>query len=664
VREENVKTTDLLFKEVWDKSFDGMRIVDEHAVTVLVNDAFCKMIHMKKEQLIGRPASVIYASQYQANIQEKLCERITLRTVAPHLERKYTLWNGMEVWFELSNSYLEIPGEPVKLLSIFRDMTEPKRAFEALTESDERYHAISDYMLDLIGQTNPDGILQYASGSHATVLNYDPDELKGKSIFELLYPEDAERLRITLGIIASSRLASRFEYRIRHALGNYIWLESVINPLFAEGNKVVRGFVFAARDITERKKAEEALTSSEQFYRSLINNSSDIILIIAQNYTIRYGTPSIERILLYQPQDVLGKNVIQFIHKEERESLHHTFREVLQSHRSISLRHRVLKKNNEWLYAESIFKYFIDHLGMECVLLNTRDISERVSVEQELRDAHASLEMRVKERTAELEETNQALSESEETALALLNAPTDISMLLDAEFRVLAINETGLKKLGTSLNDILGTEAFSALPDEVAGVRRAKAREVASVGRAVRFDDKYGIVYYANSMYPVYDTEGKVARIAFFSQDITDRKRAEEQLRESRERYKRITDAVTDYIFTVRVKNGRAVETIHRPQCVQVTGYTVEEFTLNPYLWITMVHEDDREKVKVHADSILTCKDVGPLDHRIIRKDGTVRWVRSSPVVQRDEEGNVISYDGVLHDITDLITVNGHKASP
>jgi PAS domain S-box-containing protein len=652
VREENVKTTELLFEEVWEKSFDGMRIVDDQGTMVLVNEAFCSMVRMKKEQLIGKPASIIYAPQYQQNIQHKLCERIGLRSVAPHLERKYTLWNGEEMWFELSNSYLEIPGEPVKLLSIFRDITDAKRAFEALSESEERYHAVSDYMLDLISQTDKEGQLQYVSGSHTTVLEYDTDALRGKNLGDYIYPEDAERLKTILTSIAATRMAIRFEFRMRHALGNYIWLESVINPLMTRDRKQIRGYVFAARDITERKRAEEALSSSERFYRSLINNSSDIILIVGQNYTIRYGTPSIERILHYQPQEVLGKNVVQFVHKDERDGLHHAFREVMSTHQSRSLRHRVLKKNGEWLHAESIFKYFIDHLGIECVLLNTRDVTERVEAEQELREAHALLEQRVRDRTAELEETNQALSESEETALALLNAPTDISMLLDGEFRILAINEEGLKKLGATVNDLLGREAFSALPDDVAANRRRKARDVFSLCSAVRFDDEFDGIYYANSMYPVYDSEGKVARIAFFSQDISDRKRAEEQLRDSRERYKRITDAVTDYIFTVRVKNGVPVETIHRPQCVLVTGYTVDEFTMNPYLWITMVHPEDRERVKAHADSILTSMDPGPIEHRIICKDGRVRWVRSTPVIQRDERGNVISYDGVIHNIT------------
>ncbi|HLP15714.1 MAG TPA: PAS domain S-box protein [Bacteroidota bacterium] len=647
-----MKTTDLLFREVWEKSFDGMRIVDDQGTIILVNEAFCSMVRMKKEQLIGKPASIIYAPLYQQKIQDKLCERIAQRTVSPHFESKYTLWTGEESWFELSNSYLEIPGESVKLLSIFRDITEAKHAYEALSESEERYHAVSDYMLDLISQTDVEGFLQYVSSSHMTVLEYTSDTLKGKNLSEFVYPEDAERLKFILTSIASSRMANRFEFRIRHALGNYIWLESVINPLMTRDNKNVRGFVFAARDITERKRAEEALMSSEQFYRSLINNSSDIILIVGANYTIRYGTPSVERILHYQPQEVLGKNVVQFVHKDEREALHHAFREVMKSHKSRSFQHRVLKKNGEWLYAETIFKYFIDHLGMECVLLNTRDVTERVEAERELREAHASLEQRVRERTAELVETNQALSESEETALALLNAPTDSSMLLDAEFRILAINETGLKKIGLPLNELLGQEAFNALPSEVAVNRRARATEVMERRSAVRFDDEFDGVYYANSMYPVFDSEGKVARIAFFSQDISDRKRAEQQLRESRERYKRITDTVTDYIFTVRVKDGMPIETIHRPQCVLVTGYTVDEFKSNPYLWITMVHEEDRERVKAHADSVLALRDPGPIEHRIICRDGRVRWVRNTPVVHRDERGNIISYDGVIHNIT------------
>jgi PAS domain S-box-containing protein len=133
---------------------------------------------------------------------------------------------------------------------------------------------------------------------------------------------------------------------------------------------------------------------------------------------------------------------------------------------------------------------------------------------------------------------------------------------------------------------------------------------------------------------------------------IEERKRAEAALRESEERYRRITEATTDYIFTVRVQNGRPVETFHGQTCEAVTGYTSEEFNSDPYLWIGMVPEEDREVVREQASSILSERDPQPIEHRLIRKDDLIRWVSNSLVPHYDDRGNLISYDGLIRDIT------------
>jgi PAS domain S-box-containing protein len=135
--------------------------------------------------------------------------------------------------------------------------------------------------------------------------------------------------------------------------------------------------------------------------------------------------------------------------------------------------------------------------------------------------------------------------------------------------------------------------------------------------------------------------------------DITERARAEEALRESEDRYRRITEAVTDYIYTVRVEGGQAVETTHGPACVAVTGYTSEEFAADPYLWLSMVDERDRAAVLEQAQRVLTGEAIGPLEHRIIRKDGAQRWVRNTPVPHWDPQGKLLSYDGLIRDITE-----------
>ena len=126
-----------------------------------------------------------------------------------------------------------------------------------------------------------------------------------------------------------------------------------------------------------------------------------------------------------------------------------------------------------------------------------------------------------------------------------------------------------------------------------------------------------------------------------------------EALREAERRYEAITRAITDYLFTVYLEDGHPVKTVHSPTCVGVTGYSPGEFERDSFLWFRMVHPDDREAVREQASRILSGREVQPLEHRIVRKDGTVRWVRNTPVLHRDSEGRLVSYEGLIEDITE-----------
>jgi PAS domain S-box-containing protein len=152
---------------------------------------------------------------------------------------------------------------------------------------------------------------------------------------------------------------------------------------------------------------------------------------------------------------------------------------------------------------------------------------------------------------------------------------------------------------------------------------------------------------------PVHGLRGRYLGRRASNLDITHCKLAARELRESEERYRRITEAITDYIFTVRVENGLPVETVHGPACQAVTGYTPEEFSSDPYLWIRMVPEEDRDVVRKQASHIVSGRDLEPVEHRIVRKDGSIRWVSNTPVPHHDVRGNLISYDGLIRDITE-----------
>ncbi|MDQ1315822.1 MAG: hypothetical protein QG662_1931, partial [Pseudomonadota bacterium] len=125
------------------------------------------------------------------------------------------------------------------------------------------------------------------------------------------------------------------------------------------------------------------------------------------------------------------------------------------------------------------------------------------------------------------------------------------------------------------------------------------------------------------------------------------------ELRESETRYRRITEGLTDYLYTVRIENGHPAETIQGPACAAVTGYTAEEFAANQDLWIQMVVPEDRELVMSRVQMIMAGNDVSSIEHRITRKNGDICWVSDTIILFRNTAGKLLSYDGVIKDITE-----------
>jgi PAS domain S-box-containing protein len=165
----------------------------------------------------------------------------------------------------------------------------------------------------------------------------------------------------------------------------------------------------------------------------------------------------------------------------------------------------------------------------------------------------------------------------------------------------------------------------------------------------------------------VTSSDGVSKALQAVFRDITGRKLAEmetqhrqseyrvllDALRESERRFRHLAEATTDYVFSVRMAQGQPVETVHGPACVAVTGYTAQEFHADPYLWIHMVPEEDRPIVRQQGEQMQSKGEALPVEHRLVRKDGAVRWVRNVTVAHRDEHGQITSYDGLIQDITE-----------
>ncbi len=125
--------TEEAFRFIWEHSLDGMRLTNEEGIMVMVNDAFCRLVGKNREELINQPLSMIYQTDH-APVMAKHIDRFAARNVEPLFERELFLWHGLKVWFELSNSFIEIPGQATLLLSLFRDITDRRQAEEKLRD--------------------------------------------------------------------------------------------------------------------------------------------------------------------------------------------------------------------------------------------------------------------------------------------------------------------------------------------------------------------------------------------------------------------------------------------------------------------------------------------------------------------------------------------------
>ena len=203
-----------------------------------------------------------------------------------------------------------------KILVIGNDITEQ-------LETEKKYRLISENTSDLVSlatfSLNP--TFTYISPSHKSVLGYTSDDLLGKPFFDFIHPKDKRNLLSLLKKYISAtgkelltgktaELSETIEYRVRDKSGNLRYLESTTNLMGKE-------ILAVSRDITDRKKAEEALHESEAKYSTLVEQAQDVILIIQDN-VFKFVNSSIEKISGYTKKEIIGKPFINFIAPESK----------------------------------------------------------------------------------------------------------------------------------------------------------------------------------------------------------------------------------------------------------------------------------------------------------------------------------------------------------
>ena len=166
------------------------------------------------------------------------------------------------------------------------------------------------------------------------------------------------------------------------------------------------------------------------------------------------------------------------------------------------------------------------------------------------------------------------LHHAEETARALLNATTDSAILIDAKGRILAINEIAARRLSKDNLDLMHENLFDVLPPTLAQQRKSRIDQVFDTGDPLQFEDNHAGAVFFNSLYPVFDRQGKIESLAYFSRDITAQRKMGQELKESELKFRSLSNSAQDAFIMI---NGQGKISYWNPAAERVFGYRSKE---------------------------------------------------------------------------------------
>ena len=273
--------------------------------------------------------------------------------------------------------------------------TEPKRAEKTLQQSEERFRSLVETTTDWYWEVDENAVYTYASPKLRDILGYEPEEVLGKTPFELMPPEEADRVANIFSPYAKSRKPFELlENTNVHKDGHFVVLETSGIPIF-DADGVFRGYRGIDRDITERKQAEQAILASEMRLRTAIESLPfDFFIIdkdgryVMQNSTCRdrWGD-----LIGKRPEDleVDEDNLTLWLNNNRRAFAGEIVRDEVE-----------LKLRGKKGFFYNIIAPVTDGDQVPEILGVNIDITERKRAEEELRKAHDEMEQKVKERTS------------------------------------------------------------------------------------------------------------------------------------------------------------------------------------------------------------------------------------------------------------------------
>lgn len=505
--EENIKTT---LKEISDYKYaldesSIVAITDQKGIIKYINDNFCKISKYSLEELLGRDHRIINSGYHSKEFIRNLWVNIAHGKIWKG-ELKNKAKDGATYWVDTTIvPFLNIEGKPYQYVAITADITERKKTEESIRAT---LKEISDYKYALdessiVSITDHLGIIKYANNNFSKISKYSVNELIGmdnRIINSGLYPEEfVSNLSntITNGKIWKGELKNRAKD------GSMYWVDTTIIP-FVNENGIPYQYVTIRTDITERKRAEDKLASSEMHFRSLIENSAEGIALTDEHFNNIYRSPAAKKIM----GDVPKENTTSLTHPDDVEAINNASAIALANPgMAVPFQGRFLAQSGHYIWLEGVLNNLLHLKGVNAIVTNFRDVTQRKEAEEKI---------------IKSEKIYKTIASS---------IPGSVICLLDTEYRYLLVEGDMVEGLGYSKEKLLGNKAKDVLPAAMFDDVESDFKKVLQGEIVSRESTRLGYDTFAKYI-PLKDETDVVYAIMTVSIDVTKLKNAQRDISE------------------------------------------------------------------------------------------------------------------------------------
>ncbi len=528
------------------------------------------------------------------------------------------------------------------------------------------YRTLIQTLPDIIYEIDGDGIFTYLNDA-VEKIGYLPADLIGKHFSVIIHPEDVDsvtranvlmRLKgCVVGDENSPRLfderrtGKRLTRKLRARLVPKWGVDGCQGALDVEvvsiglyhyngsDTPVFAGTLGLIRDITESQRSQKAIMRVEQHYRLLLENSSDIITILAHDGTVLYKSNSIQRILGFDPVELVGESEYDYIHPDDRDGFKSLLvNECNTGEEPVDCQFRYRNSEGVWRDLKSSVTPIVDLNGKtRCFVINSHDVSDRQSVEKSLK---------------EIEKRFRLFEENVSDAFWIRDLEKRLIYISPAVERIRGVSPEEAKN--QHIQEFLTEESFihllNVFDEELRLESAAGSDQQRLRSEEIEMIHKDGSrIWVEVRMSFLRDQFGKPIGIVGVDRDITQRKMMEISLRESEERYRSLVEKATDMIFET---DPRGTITFMNPVAERLTGYSVIELLGRDYR--DLVRADYRESVN-RFYGLQFVKNIPNTyyEYPVVRKDGRELWLGQNTQI-KIVDGKRCGYLGVARDITEL----------